>query len=117
LVEAVAEPVASGHRYASLADLQLTPAFEAVRQYSRTVVRHEGTRDRWETAWKLQTDASRESVLATMDAAFQNGGWSKQGAGWRRSGPEGAWVESARIEPLSGGAKGYLLTLTVSRAG
>ena len=61
----------SGYARASLADRRLSPGFDAIREFSRTVVRHEGTRDRWETSWKIQTDASAASVMQRLDKAFE----------------------------------------------
>jgi hypothetical protein len=107
----------SGWARASLADRHLFPAFDAVREYPRRVVRYEGTRDRWETSWKLRTEAGAQALLERMDRAFADTpGWKRQGPGaWRYEGDGGTWTETTRVEP-SAGEKAYLVTLTVSRA-
>jgi len=57
----------SGWARASLADMQLFPAFAAVGEYPRRVVKHEGTKDRWETSWKVTTTASAQAgPISTM---------------------------------------------------
>ncbi|MEP6993651.1 MAG: DJ-1/PfpI family protein [Acidobacteriota bacterium] len=110
----------SGYARASLADQRLSPGFEAIREFSRTVVRHEGTRDRWETSWKVRTDASAGSVLERLDRAFQGSrGAARQGPGaWRLAAEDGSlWTESTHVQSVEGkGGAGYLVTMTVSRA-
>jgi putative intracellular protease/amidase len=108
----------SGYARASLADRRLSPGFDAIREYSRTVVRHEGTRDRWETSWKIRTDASAASVRESLDRAFERSGATREAAGsWRLAGDDGSrWAESTRVDRLEDGAPGYLVTMTVSRA-
>jgi putative intracellular protease/amidase len=109
----------SGYARASLADKRLSPAFDAIREFpSRTVLRHEGTRDRWETSWKIRTDASAASVLERLDKAFGGArGASRQGAGaWRLTGEDGSsWTESTRVRPAEGKGPGYVVTLSVVR--
>jgi putative intracellular protease/amidase len=116
----------SGWARASLADRHLSPGYEAIRDYSRIVVRHEGTRDRWETSWRIQTDAPARAVLEKLDAALSQRGWarlarrdSEAGAAesrWRfRDGDGSAWTESTRLEQVKG-ERGYRVTLTVVRA-
>jgi putative intracellular protease/amidase len=108
----------SGYARASLADRRLSPGFEAIREFpSRTVVRHEGTRDRWETSWRIQTDASAASVLQKLDRAFEGApGAVRLAAGsWRLASDDGtSWSESTRVDAAQG--KAYLVTMTVARS-
>jgi putative intracellular protease/amidase len=108
----------SGWARASLADMRLFPAFDAVREYPRRVVRHEGTRDRWETSWKVTTAASAQSLLERMDRAFADSGWKKQASGaLRYEGEGGIWTETTRVEPARGDSeKAWIVTTTVARA-
>jgi putative intracellular protease/amidase len=116
----------SGWARASLADRHVAAAYGAVREYSRTVVRHEGTRERWETCWDIRTTASAADVLGRFDAALSSGGgWTREKAGkagssseshWRFQDETGAaWAETTRIEPLKG-QTGLRVTVTVARA-
>jgi putative intracellular protease/amidase len=115
----------SGWARASLADRHLSPAYEAIRDYSRTIVRHEGTRDRWETSWRIETDAPARAVLEKLDAALSEKGWTRlaprEAAGtaesrWRfRDGDGSAWTGATRVEQVKG-ERGYRVTLTVVRA-
>ncbi len=108
----------SGWARASLADRHLYPAFDVVSEYSRRVERHEGTRDRWETSWKVTTTAGAEALLERMDRAFRDSGWKRQGPGaWRYEGAGGAWTETTRVEAARGSSdRTYLVTTTVARA-
>lgn len=110
----------SGYARASLADKRLSPGFDAIREFpSRTIVRHEGTRDRWETSWKIQTDASPASVLQRLDKAFEGApGASKVASGsWTLAGDDGSrWTESTRVSPAGDKKSGYVVTMTVARA-
>ncbi len=98
----------SGYARASLADKRLSPGFDAIREFpSRSIVRHEGTRDRWETSWKIQTDASAASVLQRLDQGFEGTrGAAKLAAGsWKLAGDDGSsWTESTRVTPAEGQA-------------
>jgi putative intracellular protease/amidase len=116
----------SGYARASLADRHIAAAYGAVREFSRTVVRHEGTRERWETCWDLRTTATAEAVLGKFDAALSSGrGWAQQGAAgvgnsseshWRFRDDAGAsWTETTRVEQRKG-EKGLRVTVTVARA-
>jgi putative intracellular protease/amidase len=116
----------SGWARASLADRHIAAAYDAVREFSRTVVRHEGTRERWETCWDIRTTAAAADVLGRFDAALSSGrGWARQKAGnvgssteshWRfRDDAGAAWTETTRLEPLKG-EKGFRVTVTVARA-
>jgi putative intracellular protease/amidase len=110
----------SGYARASLADKRLAPGFEAIREFpSRTIVRHEGTRDHWETSWRIQTDASPAAVLQRLDKAFEGArGAVKVASGsWKLSGDDGShWTESTRVSPAGDKIPGYVVTMTVSRA-
>jgi putative intracellular protease/amidase len=108
----------SGWARASLADMQLFPAFAAVGEYPRRVVKHEGTKDRWETSWKVTTTASAQVLQENMDKAFGEAGWKRQGPGaYRYEGDGGAWTETTRVVPAAGDSnKGYTVTTTVARA-
>ena len=108
----------SGWARASLADMQLFPAFAAVGEYPRRVVKHEGTKDRWETSWKVTTTASAQTLQENMDKAFGEAGWKRQGPGaFRYEGDGGAWTETTRVVPAAGDSnKGYIVTTTVARA-
>ena len=108
----------SGWARASLADMQLFPAFAAVGEYPRRVVKHEGTKDRWETSWKVTTTASAQTLQENMDKAFGEAGWKRQGPGaFRYEGDGGRWTETTRVEPARGSSKkAYIVTTTVARA-
>ncbi|HEY1249957.1 MAG TPA: DJ-1/PfpI family protein [Thermoanaerobaculia bacterium] len=110
----------SGYARASLADKHLSPGFDAIREFpSRTVVRHEGTRDRWETSWRVQTDASAAAVLQKLDRAFEGApGAVRLAVGsWRLPGDDGTtWSESTRVSPAEGKSTGYVVTMTVARS-
>jgi putative intracellular protease/amidase len=109
----------SGWARASLADRHLSPAFEAIREYPRRVVSHEGTRDRWATSWRITNAASAQALLERMDRAFaDHPGWKKQGPGsWRYEGDAGRWTETTRVEPARGDSdKAFIVTTTVARA-
>ena len=108
----------SGWARASLADMQLFPAFDAVREYPRRVVKHEGTRDRWETSWKVTTTASAAALQENLDKAFGDAGWKRQAPGtFRYEGTRGAWTETTRVEPSAGdSSQAYIVTTTVARA-
>jgi putative intracellular protease/amidase len=115
----------SGYARASLADRHLAPAYEAAREFPGTVLRHEGTRDRWETSWKIAPAASAEAILAAFDAALAaEKSWQRQGPSirgtvesrWKYKDSDGAsWTEATRVEPLKG-EKGYQVTVSVVRA-
>ncbi len=115
----------SGYARANLADRYLAPAYETIRQYPRSVVSHEGTRDRWETSWKIEAAATPAAILERLDAAFDGRpGWTRQGrsgAGgasesrWMLRDPEGkSWLETTRVEWAAGG-KDCRVTVTLAR--
>lgn len=109
----------SGYARASLADRRLAPGYDAIREFSRTVVRHEGTRDSWETSWTIRTVASAAAVLERLDKAFGGApGATRQGAGaWRLTGEDGSsWTESTRVRRVEGKGPGYVVTMHVARA-
>ncbi len=116
----------SGWARASLADRHVAAAAGAAREYARTVVRYEGTRERWESCWDLRTTATAAEVLGRFDAALSSGGgWTRENGGnaggpteshWRfRDEAGSAWTGNARVEPRKG-AKGLRVTVTVARA-
>ncbi len=107
----------SGWTRASLADRHLYPGFEAVNAYPRTLLRYEGTRDRWEASWEVRTDAGAQALLARMDRAFEaSPGWTRQASGSHRfEGEGGSWTETARVERAAG-EKAWLVTVAVARA-
>ncbi len=115
----------SGWARASLADRHLAAAYGAIREFPRTVLRHEGTRESWETSWTVRTGAPPAEVLARLDAALAaQKGWERQGparAGvlesrWRFRDSDGAaWTETTRVEPARDG-KDRVVTVTVVRS-
>jgi putative intracellular protease/amidase len=107
----------SGWARASLADRHVRPGFQAASAYPRTLVRYEGTRDRWEATWKIRTDGGADALVARMDEAFAGSpGWKKQGKGaFRFEGDGGSWTEATRVERAPG-EKAWLVTVTVARA-
>ena len=129
-----AEVVATGLEYhwqpdskwarAMLADMRLDPVYGWVRQFSdRTVVRHQGTPDQWETQWKFTTDKSGSEILKDLEPVVEKEKWApgasgkEPGRSWRFSDPEGrAWKAAATVEPVSGDPKAHLLTVRVARA-
>jgi putative intracellular protease/amidase len=117
----------SGWARASLADRRLSPAGVVLGHYRRSVVRYEGTRDRWEAAWKIQADARPSEVLSDLDRAFASEkGWARtedrteKGVArsvWHFEGPAGAsWRGWTRVEPAQGVAGSLLVTLEISRS-
>jgi putative intracellular protease/amidase len=116
----------SGWARASLADRHVRPAFEALHEYPRTVLSYAGSRDRWETVWRIQTDAPPRAVLEKLDAALSAGkGWARQDrraaassaeSRWSfRDGDGSAWTETTRVEGVKG-EKGCRVTVTVARS-
>ncbi len=107
----------SGWARASLADRHVFPGFQAASAYPRTLVRYEGTRDRWEASWKIRTDAGADALVARMDEAFGGSpGWKRQGPGsFRFDGDGGSWTEATRVERATG-EKAWLVTVSVARA-
>jgi putative intracellular protease/amidase len=117
----------SGWARASLADGLLAPAYPVLGHYRRSVVRYEGTRDRWEAAWRIQADARPSEVLADLDRAFASEkGWTgsedRTAAGGARSvwhfddGTGQSWKGWTRVEPAKDGSGGLLVTLEVARS-
>ncbi len=92
---------------ATLADMRLDPVYEWVYQFpDRTVVRHQGTADRWETQWKLMTEKSGSEILKDLGPALEKEKWAPNAGGkesaraWRFSDPEGrSWNAAATVEP------------------
>ncbi len=107
----------SGWARASLADEHLDAGYQVANEYPRTLLRYEGTRDRWEASWKIRTDGGAAAFLARLDKAFADSpGWKKQSAGtWRFEGGGEAWTQTARVEPAPG-EQALLVTLAVARS-
>ncbi len=130
-----AEVVATGLEYhwqpdspwarAMLADIQLDPVYGWVRQFAdRSVIRHAGTPEQWETQWKLTTDKNGSEILTGLDLVVGKEKWSPDagakdsGRSWKFSDREGrAWKAAATVSPVTGDPKGRLLTIRVARAG
>ena len=121
-----------GYVRAMLADRYLGGAYEAVRQFDRTVVSHEGNRDRWETKWLVRTDLSPKETLGRLEAAVPAAkGWSRDPSSaaassspaeartvWRYKDDKGqAWVVTARAESAPGEKGRVLVTARVERGG
>ena len=119
-----------GYVRAMLADRYLRGAYEAVRQFDRTVVSHEGTRDRWETQWLVRTDLSPKETLGRLEAAIPAApGWSRDAAPastspaearsiWRYRDDKGqTWVATATAAPAPGEKGRVLVTARVVRGG
>ena len=129
-----AEVVATGLEYnwqpdskwarATLADMRLDPVYGWVHQFAdRSVVRHRGATDRWETQWKLTTGKSGAEILKDLDSAVEKEKWAPDAGGkepgrsWRFSDSEGrAWKAAASAEPVSGEPKACVLTVQIARA-
>jgi putative intracellular protease/amidase len=107
----------SGWARASLADQHLDAGFQVASEYPRTLLRYEGTRERWEASWRIRTDAGPAAFLARLDTAFAaSPGWKKKSAGtWRFESGGETWTQTARVEPVAG-EKALAVTLTVARA-
>lgn len=115
-----------GYVRAMLADRYLRGAYDAVRQFDRTVVSHEGNRERWETRWLLKTDLAPTEALARFEKSIPAAnGWSRDSSGAASAGAERAawryrdekgqpWVATATAQPAAGG-KGVLLSVKVVR--
>lgn len=129
-----AEVVATGLEYnwqpdskwarATLADMRLDPVYDWVHQFpDRSVVRHLGTADRWETQWRLMTEKSGSEILKDLEPVVEKEKWAPDASGkepgrsWRFSDPEGrAWKAGATVEPVSGDPRARVLTVRIARA-
>jgi putative intracellular protease/amidase len=113
-----------GYVRAMLADRYLAGAYGAIRQFERKVLSHEGTRDRWETRWVIQTELSPREALARFEKEIPLApGWSRDSAAaatgtdvartvWRHRDAQGqAWTATATFTP--GDEKGRLLVSAV----
>jgi putative intracellular protease/amidase len=116
----------SGWARATLADMQLNPVYGWIHQFAdRSVVRHSGTPERWETRWKFTTDKSGSEILKDLEPVAEKEKWSpapasagESGRAWQFSDREGrVWRAAVTVEPVSGDPKGRLLTVKVARAG
>jgi putative intracellular protease/amidase len=117
----------SGYARASLADRRLSPAYTVLGHFRRSVLLYEGTRDRWEASWRIQTDAKPAEILGEIDRAFAaEKGWSRRPDGspaggarsvWHFEDAAGAsWKGWTSVEPAKKGSGGDLVvTLEVSR--
>jgi transcriptional regulator GlxA family with amidase domain len=115
---------------AMLADRYLGGAYEAIRQFQRTVVSHEGTRERWETRWLVRSDLSPQSALARFESALPAAkGWTRDGSAaassadaaravWRYRDDKGqAWTATARFETAPGEKGKLLVSARIVRGG
>lgn len=109
-----------GYVRAMLADRHLDGAYDAIRQFDRTVLSHEGNRDRWETRWMIQSELSPKETLARFEKEIPSArGWSRDNAAaaakagaartvWRYRDDKGqAWTATATFTP--GDEKGKIL--------
>ena len=114
----------SGWTRATLADMKLNPVYSWVRQFSdRTVVRHSGGNDRWETQWKLTTGKAPRELLADLQTVIREQKWTPEGsdgstAAWRFSDSEGrVWKGTASVETAASAPANRTLTVRLARAG
>lgn len=109
---------------AMLADRYLGGAYEAIRQFDRTVLSHEGGRERWETRWMVRSDLSPREALARFEGALPRAkGWSRDAAAaeatgksartvWRYQDEKGQrWIATGTFEAAPG-EEGRLLVST-----
>ncbi|HSE63399.1 MAG TPA: DJ-1/PfpI family protein [Thermoanaerobaculia bacterium] len=113
-----------GYVRAMLADRYLSGAYRAIRQFQRTVVLHEGTRDWWETRWMIDSELSPKEAIARFEKEVPPApGWSRDGAAaatgtdvartvWRHRDAQGqAWTATATF--ARGNDKGRLVASAV----
>ena len=118
----------SGFARAALADRNLNAAYEALDAYHGRVLSHEGSREKWETSFSIQTSATPATVLAKVDAALASRrDWAKQPvpasktsaseSRWSYKDDAGvSWTEVTRVEPAR--EPGSLrVVLSITRAG
>lgn len=119
-----------GYVRAMLADRYLDGAYQAIRQFERTVLSHEGTRDRWETRWVIRTDLTPTAALEKFEAAIPKAdGWTRDRteAGsaadsgrtvWRYRDDRGqVWTATGTFAPAKGEKGRLLVSATVARGG
>ena len=130
-----AEVVATGLEYhwqpdspwarATLADMQLNPVYGWIHRFSdRSVVRHSGTPEQWETQWKFTSDKSGREILKDLEPVAENEKWSPVAASageseraWQFSDRLGrVWKATVTVEPVPGDPKGRHLTVRVARS-
>ena len=119
-----------GYVRAMLADRYLNGAYQAIRQFSRKVVSHEGTRDRWETRWLVKTELSPKDALARFESAIpKTGGWTRDGSAaaavsgadaartvWRYRDDKGQlWTATAAVAPAPNEKGSLLMSASVVR--
>jgi putative intracellular protease/amidase len=139
-----AQAVATGLEYnwdpqskyvrAALADRYLRPANALLRTLQRRVLGYEGTTDRWEGRWLVESDKPAAQLLTSLEAALTAdgrwrrlegapaGGAESAGGGaaslWRFDDDRGrAWRGEARVQPAPGEEHRLLVTLRVELAG
>jgi hypothetical protein len=114
-----------------LADRHLGGAYEAIRQFDRTVVSHEGDRDRWETRWLVRTELSPRETLGRLEASIPAAsGWSRDLSSvtaaspaaarsvWRHRDEKGqSWIATTSAEPAPGEKGRVLITARIVRGG
>jgi putative intracellular protease/amidase len=119
-----------GYVRAMLADRYLDGAYQAIRQFERTVVSHEGTRERWETRWLVKTELSPKDALDRFEKAIpSSNGWSRDASAatvsataartvWRYRDEKGqVWTATGTFEPAPGEKGRLLATAAVVRSG
>jgi|RhiMetdeSRZDD1v2_1073273.scaffolds.fasta_scaffold01789_16 putative intracellular protease/amidase len=118
----------SGFARAALADRHLEPAYGALDEYRGRVLSHEGTREKWETSFSIQTTSTPAAVLAKVDAVLSSRrDWARQPvpAGkaaasesrWRYRDEAGViWTEVTRVEPARE-AGSLRVVLSITRQG
>jgi putative intracellular protease/amidase len=106
---------------AALADQQLRGAYPFIRQFERRVMKHEGSVDRWTTAWKLKIEGSSffDSLNSFLESESR---WNRQKENdstksrWKFTDANGGgWFGEAVLEPVSDDPATVILTLTVKR--
>ena len=106
---------------AALADQHLRKVNPFIRKFDREVVKHEGTQNRWTTAWKVQADSA--SFFQGLNEYLAQNEWSRQSLNepsrslWKFSDAGNqSWTGEAKLEPLSGETNRFLLTMKISRS-
>lgn len=114
----------SGYARAALADRLLRDV--DLRDLGRTtVLKTEGTRDRWEIAVGVQTDLKVADLREKVEDALEQGHWIKAGtdqapagttSAWRRTEADGAaWKGRLSIQPDPAQDGQFTLTMNIAR--
>jgi len=113
----------SGFARAALADRLLRDV--DLRDLGQTtVLKTEGTRDRWEIAVGVQTDLKPSDLREKVEGALEQGHWIKAGAdqapagtsAWRRTEADGAaWKGRLSIQPDPAQDGQFTLTMNITR--